>query len=631
MPCITLPGSHGLGPHGADASQGRPPAEGEAELVLLQIGLAETREALAELTRQMGQQREGGSPAMRAAFSAVELQGLRSELDLRSSQQLDELNSLRSSVEESRSRICALETSLSGLRCDLAARWERQEMQAASMLEEHLSQTDALDMLVRSQDQHKQETAALQARLEAVERRLEAAGPPAPPQPAVCGGHEPAPACSPSLEPALEAVQARLGALAAEVVAQVERLERMEGACAKGEPPQDQRHRLDAGVLPELVRDTSPWSGSTTERGSATTLPSDGPEAGLMDVGAWLARLVGEMEAGLRVELSSRLHKLSGELRSQVLAEVASAEARSDRAQAGLRADFQRVAGDLSAKLAASRAVTPPPNERAISPHRPAPRSPRPSEEPLAAAWIQAAAAQACGASNPAPQSPRGAVARAPTCPGTVRPVAVLCTDEPPPLPPPEDTCRLPQRNGSEAAGALRRPVSPLAGARPTRCSQGVVRSQSYEQPPSVLSAWTAGPPRQTPAAPAMVFGKDATPRTLTARAQGAMQITRKASLETFAHGLMPAQHQPECSRDGISRAGHTHAQQHQQQPHKQQQPQKQQQQPQQLQRQQHRRQQQEQQRQQQHRCNPPVVAQTQQIPLRRPSLGPAQVCHASC
>uniref|UniRef100_A0A7S0ATR5 Uncharacterized protein n=1 Tax=Pyrodinium bahamense TaxID=73915 RepID=A0A7S0ATR5_9DINO len=640
MTSILVPGLHRLMPDEADADQGQPPAEAGEELVLLQPGLVKTQEAVAELSRQMGQDREGFS-APPSALSALEVQGHFSQLDSGSSQQLAELNALRSGVEDNSSRIGALEASFSQLRSNLGVRWERQEMQAASMLEEHLAQTDALDLLVRSQDQHKQEVAEMRVRLEAVEQHVGVAGSFEPTQHTVC---------SHTLEPAVEAMQTRLDAIAVGMTEQLKRLERIQGAHVKEEPPQGHGHLLATSYLLEsargsavgtrgrqadegdsedlaaecggplqvsLMRDLPTRIGSTPEQGNATQEPSGDPEAELVDLGAWLARRAGELEVGLRVELSSRLHKHSGELRSQVLAEVASAEARSDAVLAGLRADFQRMADDLRARFEALRAATLPSGLSSGPAYCSVVQSQQLRDDSKPASAGPSASAEMSRTSRSMPPHKEASVALPPHSaakPGVVErrspspvgcSVTVLCADET--LPSTEDACGLPQRSGTRAGGA--RSTSPAVCTRRIKSSLAIGRPQGFEQaqsPPPVQAPMAQGPA----AAPTVTFSTDGTSHAPTAPAWVAVQLGCTASVEALACSLVPAPHKLDSVRDGIQQAGYGHLQQQQHQHQAQQ-----------LQRQQQRRQQQEQQRQQQHRYGPPIIVQTPHSPLRKPSL----------
>jgi len=88
-------------------------------------------------------------------------------------------------------------------------------------------------------------------------------------------------------------------------------------------------------------------------RGTAVGSLSDDARASLG--GSSLARLVGEMDAELRVELSSRMRLLTAELRGEIFSEVAvkvaSAEARVGVVETRLESEVHRVNAALSARV----------------------------------------------------------------------------------------------------------------------------------------------------------------------------------------------------------------------------------------------------------------------------------------
>mmetsp|Transcript_34568 Transcript_34568/g.99219 ORF Transcript_34568/g.99219 Transcript_34568/m.99219 type:complete len:540 (-) Transcript_34568:44-1663(-) len=311
-------------------------------------------------------------------------------------------------------RLAELEAALRSLRGEFGENCRRREMQAASMLEEQLTQSDTLQLLMRANEQRDREAVGLSVRLEAVEQCLMAAM-----------QAEPA-------TPGVGALAARLGA-AEELTDLRERLRRLElaqgaadGRTGSGAGSLEDRRQLEAdrnvpcatspsssnngfaspdscekvstacGRLHAGMADTigddmsftpstkeaSPWnssladhscrspeglgSGPTEEQlggfgeANAGRRSSDSPD--LSEVSGWLARLVGQMEAGLRVEFSSRLHKLGGELRDQLRTEAATqasaAEARADAARAEFRAEVQRAAEELTARIQEPKAVS---------------------------------------------------------------------------------------------------------------------------------------------------------------------------------------------------------------------------------------------------------------------------------
>jgi len=273
----------------------------EQDLGLLQCDLAEARVAVAAGAQQLRFQSDGVELKEMDDLT-LQVQGLRCDLDFRASQHQAELSSLQAQLEQSRARAGAVEDAVAKLQTDLAILRQRQEMHASTMLEEHLSQVDTVQLLLRQQGQRDSEAAALLDRLGALEQLASATSP--------AGG------------------AAR--------------------ATANGQGNGSPFQELKDSSGPAAPECTSPRSRSETN------------QDGSQDTSSRLARLVGQMDAGLRVEFTSRVRKLVAEIQSELVAKLSAqtvaAERHTQSVEASLKADIQRLAGDLRPRVDALEA-----------------------------------------------------------------------------------------------------------------------------------------------------------------------------------------------------------------------------------------------------------------------------------
>lgn len=286
-------------------------ARREPELGALRQDLAEAQATIAQVVRQLRLQWDGLEPIdmadlelqMRGQHRGGDFGGERQGTEAQASQHRAQLlAAMQSQLEQCQSQLGAAEEGLERLRSDFTSLRQRQEMQAATILEEHLAQTDTINLLLRQNSQQQLEAAALLDRLEAVERRGLAAEQGE-------GGI--------ATKPVADTGQYDGGGAACKDVLQGSELTQAGTATACGSPP----------------------SSVETDKDACT------------DTSARLARLVGQMDAGLRVEFTTRIQKLTADLQTEMVsklsAQATTAEAKVVSVEARLKDEISRVVGDM--------------------------------------------------------------------------------------------------------------------------------------------------------------------------------------------------------------------------------------------------------------------------------------------
>lgn len=300
---------------------------------------AERREECLSLASQVAELRSALSAqesSLRSSLSSGDISGLRSEEQKSLQMALATVQAFQGQIEQTRLQISELQREQAALR-------ERQIAREGELGSKIVELISCVDDLARQVQELKQdsltETTLMRSRLEAN-----------------TGDHDAHLTRLENLEVQQKEEQGRLNTESAALKARLQALElrlaaasleKISAQAASANKAQEQfdvrMARLEASLL-EASKGVPSIQGTTTAPSRSASASVS--VASLEDTGG-LAHLVGEMDAELRVEINSRLRLLSADLKGEIMSEVASRLASAEASVSGIEAKLSHELGHV--------------------------------------------------------------------------------------------------------------------------------------------------------------------------------------------------------------------------------------------------------------------------------------------